>query len=209
MTFSVNSPADMVNLALRRIGYAPRVGNLFDGSRAANAALDIYGQTRDGLLRAGTWGFAERNVSLTLLKQAPALPGGGHGYTPGLPWSNTYPPLPWLYEYTYPADCLEVRAVKPVPFFVPNFDPQPHVFSVENDSGYSPPQKVILCNVESAACVYTGRITDPTTWEVDFVEALADQLGQSLAPLLKDLNVTQLAAKEFALDSAVAAQHQG
>ena len=38
--------ADMVNLALRRVGYKLRVGNLYDGSMAAKMALDVYAQTR-------------------------------------------------------------------------------------------------------------------------------------------------------------------
>ena len=179
MTSSVTSPADVVNLALVRIGYGEPIASLYDGSRAAVAALNVYGQTRDEMLRQGGYGFAERNIALTLLKQAPAT-----GYIPPLTWSSTYPPLPWMFEYTYPADCLKVRSVKAVPLFVPSFDPQPAVFSVENDNSYTPPVKVILCNVPSAIATYTGRVTDPATWETDFVEAFAAALGRRLAPLL-------------------------
>ena len=170
------SVEQVVNLALARIGVEERIADIFEGSVAAQLVLDIYGQTRDELLRQGQWGFAQRNVSLTLLKSAPA-----GGYVPPTVWSSAYPPLPWLYEYAYPTDCLKIRAIKPSPILLPNFDPQPFVWSVENDGSYDPPVKVILSNVGSAVMVYTGQITDPTTWEADFVEALADALARRMA----------------------------
>ena len=80
MTTSVNSPADVVNLSLGRIGYKLRVGSLYDGSPASKAALDIYGQTRDEQLRLADWGFAQGEVQLTLQKVAPV-----GGYVPGDP----------------------------------------------------------------------------------------------------------------------------
>lgn len=128
MVASVQNPADIINIALRRMGYKLRVGSLLDGSEAASQALDIYAQTRDELLRAGEWGFAERNVSLTVLKAAPA-----GGYFPPTFWSNTYPPIPWGYEYAYPDDCLKVRALKPAPLFLFDPDPQPNLYAIAND----------------------------------------------------------------------------
>ena len=112
-------------------------------------ALRIYSETRDEMLRAFDWGFAERNINMTLLKSAPA-----GGYFPPNVWNPvTNPPPPWAFEYGYPSDCLKVRSVKPVPMFVQNFDPQPNVFAVENDNALNPAQKVILCNVPSAMLV--------------------------------------------------------
>lgn len=204
MTASVQSPADVVNLALRRIGYRLRVGSLYDGSEAAKKALDIYGQTRDALLRAGDWGFAERNVPMNLLKSAP--PGG---YTPPLTWTSAYPPLGWLFEYTYPTDCLRVRAVKGTSIFTPNFDPQPNVFSEENDNSFSPPRKVILCNVPAAILVYTGQVTDPATWEADFVEALAAGLARRLAASLASADFVKLEGGDEQMEAMVAASEQG
>jgi hypothetical protein len=60
MTVSVQRPEDAVNAALAAIGYTLRVNSLVDGTRAANLALQIYGQTRDELMRQSDWGFAER-----------------------------------------------------------------------------------------------------------------------------------------------------
>jgi hypothetical protein len=206
MTTSITSPADAVNLALTRFGYkGRRVGNLFDGSDAASTALDIYGQTRDAMQRDNDYGFCERNVTLTLLKQAPA-----GGYFPPTAWDGTQnPPPPWFYEYTYPADCLKVRAVKPVPLFVQNYDPRPVVFAVENDNYFTPGRKVILCDVPSAMLVYTGRVTDPTVWEPDFAEAFCDALGRRLAPTLANLDAAKFEAAIEGLQTKNAAETEG
>lgn len=208
MPASVSNPADVLNIALRRIGYKLRVSNLYDGSEAAQQAIDIYGQTRDELLRQNDWGFAERNINMTLLKSAP--PGG---YFPPTAWDPTlYPAVPWLYEYAYPDDCLKVRALKPIPLFIPNFDPQPNVWSIANDNAFTTPpttRKVILCMVQQAALVYTGQVTDPSQWESDFVEAIAAALARRLAPGLVGMQAAQLIARDEAMSQAVAEREQG
>jgi hypothetical protein len=206
MTFACQSPEDVINVALMRIAYPFRVANIYEGSRAAAAALDIYVQTRDELLRQGNWGFAERNVALTLLKQSPQ-----GGYIPPNTWNpGSNPPVPWLFEYAYPDDCLKVRAVKPTPLFVPNFDPQPFVYDVANDSYETPPVKVILCNVAAALLVYTGQITDPTTWEADFTEAMAAALARRLAPMLSPQpEIAKLEGGDEAVSKQLAEMEQG
>lgn len=204
MPASVSSPADVVNLALRRIGYKGSVGNLYDGSEAAKDALDIYGQTRDQLLRQGDWGFAERNITLTLLKSAPV-----GGYIPPTVWSTAYPPLPWLFEYSRPTDCLKIRSVKSVPLFVPNFDPQPQLYTEANDNALAPPAQVILCNIAAAVLTYTGQVTDPTNWEPDFVEAFAAALARRLAPRLAGWEAAKLIAGDEQVSQARAMMEQG
>lgn len=203
MTLPLTSPEDIINDALARIGYRGRITNIYDGSPAANAALNVYAQTRDEMLRQNDWGFAERTVALALLKQAPQ-----YGYIPPIVWSTAYPPLPWLFEYTYPPDCLKIRAVKGTPLFVPNFDPQPNVFNEPNDYSLVPPAKVIVCNVPSAILIYTGQVTDMTQWDTDFVEAVSAALGRRLAPTLVDLNATKLAAGDEGFTRDVAEMEQ-
>ena len=202
MPASLQSPADVINASLVRIGYKLRLGSLYDGSMAARRALDIYAQTRDEMLRQNDWQFAERNLQLTLLKQAPAT-----GYALG--WTTAYPPLPWIFEYEYPTDCLKVRSVKSAPAFVPNFDPQPNIFGLENDNSYTPAAKVILCNVPNAILVYTGQVTDPTTWEADFSESLCAALGRRLAPVLVGLDAAKLGAADEQATMNVAEREQG
>lgn len=191
---SIRSPQDLVNNALVRIGYKKRIGDLYDGSAASSVALDIYAQTRDQLLFMNDWDFSERNLDATLLKSAPQ-----GGYIPPTTWNPAVnPPLPWFYEYAYPGDALKIRSVRGQPLFVINFDPQPNIFSVENDSAYNPAQRVILSNVPSALIVYTARVVDLTTWNDDAVEAFAAALGRRLAPALTSLQTAQMAAGDEA-----------
>lgn len=206
MTTSVNNPADVINLSLVRIGYKLRIGSLFDGSPAAKAALDIYGQTRDEQLRLDDWGFAQREVALTLQKTAPVP-----GYIPGVTtWSPAlYPQLGFIFQYAYPADCIKVRSLRAAAPVLPDFFPTAKVFSIANDNTFAPPQKVILTNLASAVAVYTGRITDPATWEASFTEALAAALARRLAPYLTDLNVEKLEEQDEAAETQLATMSQG
>lgn len=204
---SLSTAADIVNASLVRIGSKMSIGHLYDGSAAAQLALNTYGQTRDEMLRSQDWDFAQRTVALTLLKSAPTS-----GYIPGFsPWNPaTNPAVPWLFEYGYVDDCLKVRAIKPTPIFAgPNFDPQPHTFSISNDNAFTPPQRVILTNVADALMVYTARVTDPSLWAVDFAEAFTNQLGERLAPALASLQVAQMEAAEGAVSTKMASMEQG
>jgi hypothetical protein len=204
-TVSLRDPSDIVNAALVQIGYPLQIGNLFDGSQAATKALTIYGQVRDDMMRDGNWQFASRSVVLTLLKQAPA------SYLTGItPWTPAYPQQPWLYEYAYPDDCLKMRIVKPSQIFPgPNFNPSPYPFAINNDNGYTPPRETILSNVAEAMGVYTGRVTNPATWEANFTTAFVDKLGTLLAPALTGLETAQMSAALGAGDTAQAKMEQG
>ena len=205
MTASVSSPADAVNIALRKIGYKLRVGSLYEGSLAAKNALDLYAQTRDQLLRQDDWGFAERNIQMTLLKSAPV-----NGYIPPVTWNPaTNPPIPWKFEYQRPTDCLKIRSVKPTPLFVPNYDPQPHIFGEANDTTLTPPAQVILCNVANALLVYTGQITDLTAWEADTIETFVDALAERLAPSLASMQAVQMITAQEVASKQTAEMEQG
>ena len=205
MTASIQTPADAVNAALTRIGYKMSVGSLLDGSDAAKAALNLYGQTRDDILRSSDPNFAKRALTMTLLKAAPV-----NGYVPPIVPGPTYPPLPWYYEYAWPSDCLELRSIRPQPVFIQDFDPQPVSFLISNDNAYSPPQRVILCNIQDAIMTYTGRITDLTTWDVSSVEELIAALARRLTPsFVKDLNAVKLAMGDEQQETVAAEKEQG
>jgi hypothetical protein len=163
MTASVQSPADVVNLALVILGHPHRVGNLYEGSEAAKAALTIYAESRDEVLRAKDWPFALRQVAGT----------AGSTTVSG-----------WAYSWTFPADCLRVRSVAPQTIPSPNYDPQPVQWTIFNDQTATPPKKVVLSNISPVNLNYTGQITDMTTWEPLFVNAVAQVLATKLAPNL-------------------------
>jgi hypothetical protein len=211
MAASVSSVEDICNIALRQLGYDRRIGNIWEGSKASKILLDIYAEARDALLREGDWGFAERNVTLTLLKQAPA-----YGYIPPTVWDPAlYPPLPWQYEFAYPGDCLKVRALKLTPLFLPVMDPAPVVFRIVNDNAFVPAQKVIVTNAGPATVLtYTAQVTDMTTWEPNFVEALSGTLAKQAAPALAAMSQSQaeaakLEGAEAGRETAIAAGTQG
>jgi hypothetical protein len=202
MATSLSSPADVVNDALRRIGYKLRVGSLLDGSDASNLALDLYGQTRDTMMRDGDWQFAQREVTGTQLKAAPDYFD--------TPWDPaTAPPIGWQFSYTYPADALRIKAVRPQPTFQPDMRPTAKLFDVVNDNGYTPPRRVVVANISSAVLVYVGRVTDPATWSVDFTEALCAGLARRLAPTLANLQVEQVEAQDEAVTTRMASLERG
>lgn len=200
MALSLQSPEDVVNAALGRIGHAHRIADLFEGSQAAQTALDIYAQTRDELLRSQDWDFSQREVSMQMLKQAPV---GGYG--PWAPWDPTQNPSPgWSYEYSYPDDCLRVRGVQPQPGFVIDFDPQPYIWKVENDNNYTPPVRVILCQIPQAILTYVGQITDPLTWNALFAESMISALAKRLAPVLAQMDQARIEDEKIeASDEAI------
>jgi hypothetical protein len=161
MAASVTSPADVLNLALKPLGYKLRVGSLDDGSDAANAALDIYAQTRDALLRMSDWGFAEYIAVASL--------SGGAA------------PAPWLFEYTYPTDCMRLRNVFYASYIADQNDPLPSRYTEGNSVALG---KVVWTKATAARLVYTRQVTNPAQWEPLFVEAFATQLGERLGSVL-------------------------
>lgn len=180
----------LVNQALVDIGYqGPRVTDIREGSEAANAALEVYSQTRDELLDADDWPFSRRgNVPLTLLKGPP--PGGG--YNPNSPWSPRYPAPGWLYEYLYPDDCIELKAILRPPQAMFDLNPQPATWRIDNDNSLvdrdgnpTTQKKVILTNMKSALAVYIGEVNDPGLWEPGFTLVVVQRLGEKLSRRLR------------------------
>lgn len=202
MPASIKNPADVVNLALVRIGYTKAVGNLYDGSDAANKALTIYAQTRDDLMRDGEWDFCRRDVAATLLKSGPT------NYFDS-PWDGaTMPPVPFMFEYAYPESCLKVRRVQPQPGFTFNPMPSPTLFEVVNDDYYSPSRRVIVCNVPNAILTYAGQVTNPASMPPDFIESLAAELAIRLKRgLMGEVNQVDTADVNRAVSTAL--QEQG
>lgn len=227
---------DIVNQAAREVGIRRRIGWIYEGSELAKVALEIYGQTRDELLRSRDWDFARRSVALTLFK-GPPPPGG---YNQQQPWSlQQYPPKGWLYEYGYPSDAIEIGAILPQPFLWPDRDPRPARWRVDNDltlgggtvivgqgtvitgSGtiivgategfFASGTKVILTNVRNAIAVYRAQVTDPSQWNAGFLATFITRLSQklSVSPLLQNLDLMKATAAESAADSAVADKRRG
>ena len=200
VTTSIRSPADVANLAFRKMGLRMRVGSLLDGSDAAMTMLDTYGATRDQMLEEFDYDFAERTVTLALLKSAPA-----GGYFPPNNWNPaTFPAPGFLYSYEWPSDAIKIRSLKYTPGFAINYDPRPTKFTEYNDNAFTPAQRTILTNIPAAIAVYTGRVTDPATWSAKFSEALASRLAVTLGPDLVGLESEKVTTGEMAADTAQA-----
>jgi hypothetical protein len=204
------SVEQLCNQALVRIGYTRRIGNIYEGTLAARAALDVFGQTRDYLIREADWDFARRaNVALTLLKGPPPI--GGYG--PWQPWTPAYPPPGWGFEYAYPSDCLQFAAIVPPPTLYPILVPRAANWRVDDDSFSATgaavqPYKVILANMPSALCVYRARVTNPALWTADFVETFVDALAEALVPHLAGNLQLKQAEQQTAVAVGAAAERR-
>lgn len=178
---------DVINMGLRAGGVPLRINDAYEGSEAARTALEITGQARDELLRVTDWSFSRRTVALKLLKGPP--PDGGYNY--GQPWSNIYPMPGFLYSYAYPSDCLGLRAIIAPPTGMPDLDPVPALWRIDDDptpvvSGTppvasGPEAKVILCNMTNAIAVYRAQITNPIFWDAGFMDTIVASLGKKFA----------------------------
>lgn len=161
------------NQALDLIGYERHIGNIWEGSKAARIALNMWGETRDALLFAMKPDWARKDSPLTLVKQAPSIVGPFANYDV-TPWSNTYPPLPWLYEYSIPADLIQPVSIKSQDLTVPNFRPRAIPFQHTSSN-------TIVTNVSNAILVYIGKITNPDDWENDFLDLMIKTLAQKFS----------------------------
>lgn len=179
---------DIVNQGLRDGGVPWRIQDIYEGSEAARIALEVFGQTRDELLRMADWSFSRRVMPLVLLKGPPPV----GGYNPLQPWSSIYPNYGFLFEYDYPDDCLDVRAIFNPPGLMPDLDPKPASWRVDNDPtpivagnppvATGPAAKVILTNRgPNAMMVYRARITDLGEWDTGFIAALNAKLGEKFS----------------------------
>jgi hypothetical protein len=167
---AVQSPEDVVNLALTRVGHPFRVVNIMDGSPQSVVALNIYAQTRDELLRQKNWDFAKVIVTASTT-----------GYTA---------PAPWTYEYTYPDNCLKLRQLFNANYLASMNNPIPTFFTIGQNATLG--QKVIWSTTGFATLVYTQQVVNPTEWEADFTELLAASIGKRLAPILQKLEMVKV-----------------
>lgn len=207
---------DLMNQGLRAGGVPKRIQDYYDGSDAAQVALELFGQARDELQRLTDWSFNRGVGVLTLLKGPP--PAGG--YSSSQPWSSIYPDPNWLFEYVYPSDCLDVRSIYPQPVAVPDLDPVPQVWRVENDltpvvsgsppAAGGPPAKVILCNVNQAMITYRRQVTDPDLWDTGYIAALVESLGKKFAEAFgADPNEVRQQHEEAVLQREMSADVRG
>lgn len=163
MPIGYSAPEDIINAALRECGYPTPIAEIYEGSRAANVAVEVYGTARDFLLQQHDWDFATGETLLT-----PTVGGALI--------------LGFAYEYNYPPDALRIRAVH-VGIPVVN-DPQPVRWLPGNDFVLG--TRVIYATVAGALAVYVKQITDPAKWNAGFTRAFVGLLSRIFASALRD-----------------------
>lgn len=171
----------LCNMALDRLGYPRHIGDIFEGSPAARVMLEVYSQMRDEVMAMGDWPFARRVVALTAV-------------------AGQTPPSPWLFEYTYPTDCLRVIQVKPGPLTggARSQDPQPVLWDIFNDQRPATPVQAILTDQTTAILSYMARVTDPATWNPQFIAVFVAALAKAASQMLsRDLQLTELREQAF------------
>lgn len=213
----MTTQTEICNRALQAIGTRSTISSLTDGSNEAINCAMLFNPTRQQLLRAARWNFADFMQQLSLLLAAPGTPENPTLPTNPIWVQGQMPPLPWLYEYAYPQDCLRVRRV--IPQSLSTFPGVP-LFSVPSGSGafWSPngpgtkfkvttdrdaqnnQRTVVVTNTENAICEYTQDITNTVVFDPTFTEALVNAMAGKLA--LSLTGDKALASQKFQLANA-------
>ena len=153
--------AAVVNQALELIAAQTTISDLNDGSTLGNAAGVIYTPLVQMLLRQLDPDFARKTAALVVATGTPVIP--------------------YAYEYTYPADCLRTRQVRPpasgVGALADPFDPLPVYWAV----GFDQNSKVILTNQVNAYLVYTTSSVTEAFWDAFFVQSVVGRLAMPLS----------------------------
>ena len=109
----------VANMSLDQIGARFSVVSLDPPLPSPNAAVvaRYYQPQVNAVSRAAHWNCLRKQAGLTVLKAAAG--------TPENPSGDEYeiPPIPYLYEYAYPSDCLAARYLVPNPPEAPGVDP--------------------------------------------------------------------------------------
>lgn len=171
----------LINQALDAIGYKRHIGNIYEGTPAARCALDVYAQTRDTLLQTLQPDWAQFDATLAVLKQAPNIVNYSANYDSG--WNSSFPPIPWLYEYTYPDDCIQPLQIKNQVFFVPVWRPRAQPWRLNFDGDV----RTILSNTPNAVLIYVRRVTNPDDWQNDFIQLFIGALAKQMQPALMEM----------------------
>lgn len=181
------------NRALQGIGTRTQISSLTESSVEARNCNLIYAATRDEVLQMAYWNFAQKTDYLSLLKSAPGTPS--NPAATANQWSTAYPSPPWLYEYGYPTDCIQMsRIVQQIqnyyigtPYTSGGTSTYPYAvgpgspFKVTTDTdAQGQQQSVILTNQYQAIGVYTMQITNPALFGAQFVEALVQAISAKL-----------------------------
>lgn len=207
----MTTPVDICNRALSEMGTQSTIASLEEESPEGVQCALWYNTIRRQLLRAATWGFARRQMSLTLISTI-------NTNTPAAPY-------PFLFKYAYPADCLKLRYLFAPPQInntnpaEPAVDVGPSgwwtisprrdwrfVINEDVDQETGALTKTILSNVPYAVAAYTMDVTNCDRMDELFQGALTAALAYRLVIPLTGNAGMRPDFKQSALESVRIAQ---
>ncbi len=203
---------DLANRALGAIGARTTITSLVENSPEAIACAREFAPARDELLRKAHWDFARKAINGTVLKSAPGTPGNTDPAT-AIWVPATQPPLPWLFEYQYPSDCMQVRRIVPqltsmMGLSTPIFTNGRYAYPVNPNTVFVIPfvkaydtslaQTVILTNQYQAIIEYTFKQTAVAFWDSMFTEAFVILLATKIVfELTGKVSITRDAMERY------------
>lgn len=142
----MTSKVEIANMALANIEAEALVESLDSPYESEEARYcDMYfEQTRKYLMRQHNWNFAITHQALASIGTAPA---------------------PWSYQYQFPTDCMKAIEIAKT---VSTDAAKPFAVGWDGASG-----KYIWTDEQDATLKFVKDVTDPTVFDVMFVEALA------------------------------------
>lgn len=170
------SDVGICNLALTKLG-EKTITALTENSETARRCNIVYEQVRDSILRLNLWNFSQKIEALSLISNETII----------------------NYDYLYilPARCLYISQV---------FDEDKTTIN-EYEILLTPTTniKCIATNTSAAYIKYVKQIIDTSTYDVLFVDALANKLAAELSKSItgsQDLSNTFLQLYNLALGEA-------
>ena len=178
-----------------------------DGTLAGNVLTRQFWPRVDALMRGALWNFARYEIPLTLLKAmsgTPENPNGASYDQPPTPWLYEYalptgaaysvvtsnagtidvPSAPLFLRARFVVNDATSSSATPImtglglnaPIAVNRVPPIPYLVAGDLDANGNQ-LKILLTNKQNAKIVYTARVTDPTFWDPNFVEAAVSYIG--------------------------------
>lgn len=136
-------------------GFAPN----FDSSPTGQQLQNLYVPCVRTVSRQFNWDFARSSTALTV--------------------SGNTAPVPWSFEYIYPAGTVELWQIQPPTISDPN-NPLPVRWTVGNTLVSGVQGRVIWTNLASAVAVLNNA-PDEATWDDAFREAVVRLLASELS----------------------------
>ncbi len=215
---SYSTPVSLCNQALLRIGSKATIASLNEPSTEARSCNIFYQSTFEQLARTALWNCLRQQAPLALIAAAQGTPENQSGTV--LP----IPPVPYLYSYLLPADCLQARFLVPslpqqntggtaplttasvaMPAIIRGRGKIPFQVSYSVDTNNNPRQ-IILTDLSQAQLCYTVNCSNPVIWDGLFVEAFISSLAAYLIPAI-NMNAAMLAgAKQDAMQMIMQAR---